>query len=405
MRRTALLLSLVGLGCAPDAPARRDVASLSAAELTELTDAIVALKDSPPLWDYESVCAGNTPSVPLADGAETYTLNAYDAFVELHLVGAALAAWKMTTVDPDSTAPDSRLHMSATFLPWHRQFLLRFEEALQTVSGNPDLMLPYWDWSDPTGAGWTQEGTLAIFSPDAFGGVGSSGATPEAVSDGAFVPGVFDVHVQSPDFTAFAAGPDLSGQSLQERQDAIVPLLVTATCATLPVTRLNLSLPPPPTAAAIDALVDGELAYDATPFNMMSDPGQSLRQSLEGFPVYPAAGCAAATAAWDAEAWDACWNQDQVTAVDMFLFFFGGTMHAAAHGAVGGTMGSYSSPNDPVFFLHHAQVDRLWAQWQEASGSTAADYPAEFADEALFGFEGVLAEDVWSLEDVGYRYE
>ena len=26
-------------------------------------------------------------------------------------------------------------------------------------------------------------------------------------------------------------------------------------------------------------------------------------------------------------------------------------------------MGDATSPNDPVFFLHHCNVDRLWAQW------------------------------------------
>lgn len=24
-----------------------------------------------------------------------------------------------------------------------------------------------------------------------------------------------------------------------------------------------------------------------------------------------------------------------------------------------------TSPNDPVFFLHHCNVDRLWWQWQQ----------------------------------------
>jgi len=33
------------------------------------------------------------------------------------------------------------------------------------------------------------------------------------------------------------------------------------------------------------------------------------------------------------------------------------------HVWVGGSMGPMSSPNDPVFFLHHCNVDRLWAQW------------------------------------------
>jgi tyrosinase len=37
-------------------------------------------------------------------------------------------------------------------------------------------------------------------------------------------------------------------------------------------------------------------------------------------------------------------------------------------GSVYGTMAHDSSPNDPVFFLHHANVDRLWVQWQDRHG-------------------------------------
>ncbi|HEX2206637.1 MAG TPA: tyrosinase family protein [Longimicrobium sp.] len=40
-------------------------------------------------------------------------------------------------------------------------------------------------------------------------------------------------------------------------------------------------------------------------------------------------------------------------------------LHAQVHNWVGGTMGRVpTSPDDPVFFLHHANIDRLWAQWQ-----------------------------------------
>ena len=27
-------------------------------------------------------------------------------------------------------------------------------------------------------------------------------------------------------------------------------------------------------------------------------------------------------------------------------------------------MAAMSSPNDPIFFMHHAQIDRIWAIWQ-----------------------------------------
>lgn len=40
-------------------------------------------------------------------------------------------------------------------------------------------------------------------------------------------------------------------------------------------------------------------------------------------------------------------------------------LHAAGHFAIGGDAGDiFSSPNDPVFFLHHAMLDRVWWLWQ-----------------------------------------
>jgi hypothetical protein len=39
-------------------------------------------------------------------------------------------------------------------------------------------------------------------------------------------------------------------------------------------------------------------------------------------------------------------------------------LHNLVHRWVAGTMGMMTSPNDPVFFLHHCNIDRLWARWQ-----------------------------------------
>lgn len=35
-----------------------------------------------------------------------------------------------------------------------------------------------------------------------------------------------------------------------------------------------------------------------------------------------------------------------------------------------GDMGPSSSPNEPLFFLHHAQIDRLWWMWQQGNPET-----------------------------------
>ena len=41
--------------------------------------------------------------------------------------------------------------------------------------------------------------------------------------------------------------------------------------------------------------------------------------------------------------------------------------HNAIHRAVGGNMAQANSPSDPIFFLHHANIDRIWADWQEST--------------------------------------
>jgi len=41
-------------------------------------------------------------------------------------------------------------------------------------------------------------------------------------------------------------------------------------------------------------------------------------------------------------------------------------VHTAGHFLVGGDPGGdfFASPGDPYFFLHHAQIDRVWWIWQ-----------------------------------------
>ena len=40
-----------------------------------------------------------------------------------------------------------------------------------------------------------------------------------------------------------------------------------------------------------------------------------------------------------------------------------GTPHNAIHGFVGGTMGTFDSPLDPIFWTHHNMIDCCWANW------------------------------------------
>jgi tyrosinase len=49
--------------------------------------------------------------------------------------------------------------------------------------------------------------------------------------------------------------------------------------------------------------------------------------------------------------------------------FRGPNLHNRVHNFIGGTMPTAASPNDPVFFLHHCFIDKLWVDWQAANPS------------------------------------
>ncbi len=51
-----------------------------------------------------------------------------------------LTWWHLAAVSW-STGEGNRAHRGPIFLPWHRLYLRRLEEAIQTVSGNQDLAL------------------------------------------------------------------------------------------------------------------------------------------------------------------------------------------------------------------------------------------------------------------------
>ena len=53
-----------------------------------------------------------------------------------------------------------------------------------------------------------------------------------------------------------------------------------------------------------------------------------------------------------------------------------GQHHSGPHNWVGGDMAGPYSPRDPLFFLHHCNIDRLWAIWQRVHPE-AEQYPPD----------------------------
>ncbi|KAJ1657858.1 hypothetical protein IWQ61_002802 [Dispira simplex] len=76
--------------------------------------------------------------------------------------------------------------------------------------------------------------------------------------------------------------------------------------------------------------------------------------------------------------------------------------HGIVHGFIGGDMLDMASPNDPVFWLHHTFLDKLWSEWQDKntvtdraySGNNMDGTPALLTDQ-IPGYPGTTVADVF----------
>jgi tyrosinase len=221
-------------------------------------------------------------------------------------------------------------HRNPWFLPWHREFLLRFERALQKVDDG--VRLPYWDWLNDRGK------ASSLWDEDFMGGSGEGAKQHVATGPFAYEAGDWKLTVQSDGVRDPALRRALG-------QDGRLP-----------------------TKAQISGAVE-RTPYDAAPWDDMerSRPGRGFRPVLEHL------------------------------------------VHDPVHMWVGGTMELSTSPNDPVFFLHHANVDRLWAVWERKHGHEKAYLPAReatrFDEDKAMPVLSTKPRQVLSHHALGYRYE
>ena len=87
-----------------------------------------------------------------------------------------------------------------------------------------------------------------------------------------------------------------------------------------------------------------------------------------------------------------------------------GSPHNNTHNIVGGAnghMAAFMSPLDPIFWLHHCNVDRLWAQWQDAGNTTpplSGVYSGQFVDANKQPVAATSANAV-NIADFSYTYD
>jgi hypothetical protein len=238
----------------------------------------------------------------------------YDTFIARHHHAM------MTPTPWGSEIPDEQTrnvaHRGPAFLPWHRYFCRELELALQAK--NLYVTLPYWDWGadagNPLGAAlWNTNPAQRIY-------IGGDGTGPnDTVTTGPFAG-----------WTALVE--DING-NLVPRPGGIIREL-----GSNPNFGQGIGVPAFPTQAQIDDAIQNLTVYDSSPWRGASTG--SFRNRLEG------------------------WLRTSTTEN-------GSQLHNRVHIWVGGDMGPGTSPNDPVFFLHHCNVDRLWALWQHAHPTSA----------------------------------
>lgn len=79
-----------------------------------------------------------------------------------------------------------------------------------------------------------------------------------------------------------------------------------------------------------------------------------------------------------------------------------GQLHDAVHGWVSGDMGLVPvAAYDPIFWSHHAMVDRLWWLWQVRNGN--GNIPSNMLDIVLSPFT-FKVRDVLNINALGYEY-
>jgi tyrosinase len=201
------------------------------------------------------------------------------------------------------------IHFVGHFLPWHRYFLWTYEKALREECGYKGTQ-PYWDWSKDAASGKAMN-DFDIFSPvDGFGG------------NGPFVP-------TTPEQNWIGLNDRTGGGCVTNG-----PFATNFTLNVGPGSDITKSNPHCLIRDFCPDTFRSNVGYDTVNEVTQHNTYEAFARRLEGLPG---------------------WSMKN--------------FHGGGHFGVGGLLGSMgdssNSPNDPVFYLHHANVDRIWTQWQE----------------------------------------
>ncbi|KAF2713067.1 monooxygenase [Pleomassaria siparia CBS 279.74] len=206
------------------------------------------------------------------------------------------------------------IHWVGHFLLWHRYFVATYEKALRDECGWTGGQ-PYWDWSldaEPANPNSTRIFDSRIF--DSYSGFGGNGDKVVPTAD------------QNPINITGGTG----GGCVQNG-----PFVPSAFMLNFPTTDcLRRDFDPP----IMNSFADPKLVTHV----LAQKDYTSFAKAVENVP-----------------------SMDQPN------------IHGSGHFGVGGALGTIgnaaNSPGDPLFYLHHANLDRIFWQWQQMDLTTRLD--------------------------------
>ena len=228
-------------------------------------------------------------------------------------------------------------HGNWWFFDWHRGYMGWFEQTLRDASGNPDFAIPYWDWTQlPEIPAGMFKGVLDPSNPE---------YDPYIKDFGTFYNYI------NPSLAALWKGFD--GDQLAQLKDRMMPTLESLWAqvveggwfAPRPYARYLTAANPQlsantKTMVTLDMVMSGLEPIAFSQFNSQETPTHNTQ---------PTSG--------------------QVFGI------LEGNPHNKVHNNIGGYdkdippppffgfMANNLSPVDPIFFLHHSNMDRLWDVW------------------------------------------
>ncbi|MGZ6254252.1 MAG: tyrosinase family protein [Candidatus Binataceae bacterium] len=280
-------------------------------------------------------------------------------------------------------------HGNWWFLAWHRAYIGWFERKIRELSADPEFALPYWDWTkaarvpaamfngvlDPNNSAFIGDfnafkakfnaplnAAFAAFSPAQQSVLAARGVTKAAALFAAATPGPQGMFFNQPNARGLTAGnPNLDNATKTAVSPSTIKSAVRAS------------------TFAGSATGSGSAGFSSAMAATHND--KSRKGILESQP------------------------------------------HDNVHGSIGGASGdafmvSFLSPIDPIFFLHHANLDRLWDVWtrrQAARGKPTLPTGANltkwsnekfqfFIDEKGQAVTKITAGDYASMASFDYDY-